>query len=146
MIHSPACTALVMRSEGCSLKAYADPVGVLTIGWGHTGADVHKGLVWSQTQADRVLQFDLSQRDAATTAMLDGHPTTQGQFDALVDFAFNLGADALKGSTLLKLHRAGKYSEATLEFARWNKASGKVLDGLTKRRAAEAALYRGVHA
>jgi lysozyme len=68
---------------------------------------------------------------------------TEGQFDGLVSFAFNLGLGALEGSTLRKLHNAGQFAAAANQFLRWNKAGGRVLPGLTKRRAAEADLYRG---
>lgn len=66
---------------------------------------------------------------------------SQGQFDAMVSFAFNCGEAALRSSTLLKKHLSRDYAGAAKEFARWNKAGGKVLPGLVKRRAAEAALY-----
>lgn len=146
MKHSPACTALVMRSEGCVLKAYPDPASggdPWTIGWGATGIGVKKGTVWSQKQADMRLEADLTRFDVAVTALLDGVPTTQGQFDALVDFAYNLGTRNLQMSTLLQYHRAGRYDLAAEQFGRWTKAAGKVMPGLVKRRAAEAALYRG---
>lgn len=74
--------------------------------------------------------------------MIDGAATTQHQFDAMVSFAYNVGIGNLTKSTLLKLHKAGNYAGAADEFATWNKAAGKVMAGLTKRRAAEAALYR----
>ena len=77
-------------------------------------------------------------RDVATA--LGNAQTTQAQFDALVSFHYNTGAIAR--STLLRLHRAGKYGEAAAEFARWNRAGGRILKGLVRRRKAEAALYR----
>lgn len=83
--------------------------------------------------------------------LLAGRPTTQGQFDALVSFAYNVGldiddddkAEGLGDSTLLRKHLAGDFAGAAAQFALWNKNDGRVMNGLTRRRAAEAALYRG---
>jgi GH24 family phage-related lysozyme (muramidase) len=78
---------------------------------------------------------------AHVAALIGSAPTTQHQFDAMVDFAYNLGIGNLASSTLLKKYKAGDYAGAALEFGKWNKAAGRVLPGLTKRRAAEAAYY-----
>lgn len=153
MTPSPACTALVRQFEGCAKKrpdgrydAYPDPGSggdPWTIGWGSTGADVKPGVVWTQQQCDARLAADLARFGDQVTRMMVGAPTTQGEFDALTSFAYNLGAGNLRTSTLLKLHRAGDKAGAALEFAKWNHAGGRVLSGLTLRRAAEAAMYRG---
>ena len=86
--------------------------------------------------------------------MLGLAPTTQGQFDALVSFAYNVGldidadtlAEGLGDSTLLKLHKQGRWVEAAEQFFRWNKQKGKVLRGLTIRRAEESAMYQDAYA
>ena len=138
--------ALIEEAEGCRLTAYPDPGtgGVpWTIGVGHTGPDVHPGLVISKEQADALLRDDLARFEQGVAALAAGHATTQGQFDALVSFAFNLGLGALGGSSLLRLHKAGSFDAAAGEFGKWTHAAGRVLPGLARRRAAEAALYRG---
>lgn len=136
---SPACLDLIRESEGLKLKAYKCPAGVWTIGYGSTGLGITAGLVWTLEQAKARLAKDV-EAFAAGVAKAAGK-CSQGQFDALVSFAYNLGLGALKGSTLLRKHLAGDHVGAAREFSRWNKAGGKVLDGLTTRRAAEAALY-----
>jgi lysozyme len=107
---------------------------------GHTGPDVRKGQTITREQSQALLSADLARFEGAMNKL--GGKMTQSQFDALVSFAFNLGIGALAKSTLLKKHLAGDYAGAAKEFARWNKAGGKVLAGLVKRRAAEAALYQ----
>lgn len=147
MTHDDQCVRLVKQFEGCVLKAYPDPGSggdPWTIGYGHTGAEVKRGVTWTQAQADAALGADLAHFDAGVTALIGTAPTTQGQFNALVDFAFNVGLGNLKSSTLLKLHNAGDHAGAAGQFARWNKASGKVLNGLVKRRTAEARIYNGL--
>lgn len=141
MTPSSACLDLIRRSEGCQLTAYADSGGVMTIGYGHTGPEVHTGLTWTQAQADAALERDAQKAGDAVSRM--ARNCTQGQFDALTDFVFNLGDGALAGSTLLKLHNAGEYPEAAAQFGLWVHCKGKVLPGLVKRRAAEARLYLG---
>lgn len=150
---SQACINLIQQSEGCAKKqpdgsfaAYPDPGtggDPWTIGWGTTGADVRKGMVWSQQQCDDRFSKDLDSFAAKVAQVIGGAPTTQPQFDAMVSFAYNVGIGNLASSTLLRMHKAGDFKGAVLEFARWNKAAGKVLPGLTKRRAAESALYAG---
>lgn len=136
--------ALIRQFEGDKLQAYICPAGVLTIGVGHTGSDVKPGMKITQAQSDALLTADLAKFEAAVLRLVKV-PLTQNQFDALVSFAFNLGAGALGGSTLLKLLNSGRYSEAAAQFSKWDKATvnGKkvALPGLTKRRAAEAALF-----
>jgi lysozyme len=138
------CTALVQHFEGCKLAAYPDPGtggSPWTIGWGATGAGIRKGVVWTQAQADARLAMDLAKIAAEVSAIIGTAPTTANQFDALVCFAYNLGSARLATSTLAREHKVGRYRAAQDQFALWNKAGGYVLDGLTTRRAAEAALY-----
>lgn len=132
---------LIKRFEGCKLTAYKCPAGVLTIGYGHTGDDVTEGLTISQEDANDLLFDDVLCFENGVNNLVEGLDLSQGMFDALVCFAFNVGLGALKQSTLLKLLKDGKALEASNEFGKWNKSGGKVLDGLTKRRAAEADLF-----
>ncbi|MAN11582.1 MAG: lysozyme [Sphingobium sp.] len=136
---SPAGRALITRFEGERLVAYFCPAKVWTVGVGHTGPDVRPGLTITRERSQEILAADLLRFERAVNRM--GGRMTQGQFDAMVSFAFNVGEGALKSSTLLKKHLADDYAGAARELARWNKAGGRVLPGLVKRRAAEAALY-----
>ena len=148
---SPACSALIQQFEGCakkrsdgSIEAYPDPGSggdPWTIGWGSTGPDIKKGTVWTQKQCDDRFSEHLGEFARKVEGLLGGAPTTQKQFDAMVSFAYNVGPGNLASSTLLKKHKAKDYAGAAAEFAKWNKAAGKVLPGLTRRRAAESALY-----
>jgi lysozyme len=138
--------ALIEEAEGCRLEAYPDPGtggAPWTIGVGHTGSEVHPGLTITREQADAQLRQDLAKFERGVAALVAGHATTQGQFDALVSFAFNLGLGALGGSSLLRLHKGGSFAAAATEFGKWSHSAGRVLPGLVRRRAAEAALYRG---
>lgn len=146
---------LIKLSEGLRLTAYLCPAGVWTIGYGATGPGIRKGMVWTLEQAEARFLRDVAEVESQVRFLLAGKPCTQGQFDALVSFAYNVGADidddtiaeGLGDSTLFKKHLAGDYAGAAKEFAKWNKArvNGKLvpLDGLTTRRAEEAAMYRG---
>lgn len=140
---SPAGIALIHSFESCRLTAYPDPGSVdgrpWTIGWGSVGPGIVKGTVWTQQQADERFAADLGRFEKAVALMAP--VTTQNQFDALVSFAYNVGLSALNDSTLLRFHKAGDYVAARGQFARWDKNDGKVMKGLTRRRAAEAALY-----
>lgn len=140
---SPAAIALIKKFEGCSLTAYPDPGSggePWTIGWGATGPGIKKGVVWTQKQADDRLLADIARYAAEVSKALGDAPTTQAQFDALVSFHYNTGA--IGKATLTKLHKAGDYSGAAVEFGRWVFAAGRALPGLVKRRSAEAELYR----
>lgn len=130
---------IVKQFEGCELSAYRCPAGIWTIGYGSTGPHVKPGLVITPQRAEALLQEDLARFEAAVDNAAPG--ASQNQFDAMVAFAFNVGTTAFTKSTLLRKHKAGDFAGARAEFARWNKAGGKVLPGLTRRRAAEAALY-----
>lgn len=138
---------LMHEFEGCRLTAYPDPGSrdgkPWTIGYGSTGPGIGKGVVWTQKQADDRFASDLAKFSEKVRALLDGSgvPTTQSQFDAMVSLAYNIGVGAFGGSTVLRKHRAGDYAGAQAAFAMWNKNDGKVMAGLTRRRAAEAALY-----
>lgn len=138
---SQRCLDMIKGFEGLRLKAYHDAIGVLTIGFGHTGSDVTEGLVITEPDAEALLRKDLAHFEQGVETMAG--PTTQGRFDALVDFAFNVGLANLAGSTLLKKHKAGDFTGAANEFLKWNHAGGQVLPGLTRRRAQERSLYIG---
>jgi lysozyme len=151
LVASGKVIALIKDSEGLAkvrpdgmVEAYADAAHgwkVPTIGWGSTGSDIVKGTVWTVSQCEaRLMKHIESMYDGIRKALGDAK-TTQGQFDSFVDFVYNLGIGNFTSSTLLKLHKAGKTKEAADQFIRWNKANGKVLGGLTKRRLAERDLY-----
>lgn len=125
--------------EGVRLKAYDDGVGVWTIGVGHT-AGVQRGDVITLEQVDNFLRADLADAEKTVNARVVA-PMTQGQFDALVSFVFNVGAGAFAASTLLKKLNARDYDGAADELLRWNKAGGRVLAGLTKRRISERMMF-----
>lgn len=131
---------LIKRFEGCELKPYICAGGKLTIGYGSTGPHVRPGVRITQQEAEELLRKDVARFDADVSKLAP--VATQGQHDALVSFAFNLGTDALRKSTLMRLHKAGDYTGAAEQFGRWVNAGGKRLNGLVKRRAAEAELYR----
>lgn len=136
---------LVKHFEGLYLKAYRDEVGVITIGWGHTGLQHRDGTVYmgrtiTKAQAEELLRYDMNQFEARVKAFVKV-PLTSDQFSALVAFDFNLGK--LNQSTLLKKLNAGNYAGAANEFVRWNQAGGKVLRGLTRRRLSERNLFMG---
>lgn len=137
MQYSKKGLQLTESFESCRLTAYQDVRGIWTIGWGHVGPEVVEGLTWTQSQADSQLVMDIQFAEN----MVNKYVTvtlTQGEFDALVDFAFNLGTNALKGSTLLKLVNANDMTDAINQFQLWDHASGKVVAGLLRRRLAEA--------
>jgi len=143
MTPSPAGIALIKSFEQCRLTAYLPtPKDKPTIGWGTTGADIKMGMTWTQAECDERFAADLRAFAEGVSAALTGE-TTQPQFDAMTSLAYNIGARAFKNSTLLRLHNAGDFAAAAAQFARWNKQAGQVLAGLTRRRAAEAAIYRG---
>lgn len=136
--------ALIKQFEGCKLTAYQDSVGVWTIGYGWTkpvdGKPIRAGMTIKQETAERLLKTGLVSYENDVSRLLKVD-LTQGQFDALVSFTYNLGARSLSTSTLLRKLNAGDYAGASDEFLRWNKAGGKVLNGLTRRREAERALF-----
>lgn len=133
---SDKCIEAIKAFEGFRPVAYRCPAGVLTIGYGHTKG-VHQKMRISEARATELLREDLREVEREVSAL--GLPLTQGQFDALVDFTFNLGASKLRASTLLKKIKAGaSVEEVQAEFRRWVYAGGKKMDGLVKRREWEA--------
>lgn len=134
---------LIKHFEGLRLEAYICPAGVPTIGYGSTRG-VRLGDRISEAQAEALLRRDLLRFERAVNDLVKV-PLTQGQFDALVSFAYNVGEGSLASSTLLKRLNAGRYAEAADQFLRWNKArvNGRLtaLPGLTRRREAERALF-----
>ena len=135
---SPAGEALTKSFEGLRLTSYQDDAGVWTIGWGHT-----QGVKPGQTITPEVAEsFFLADTHAAVAGVNRlVNTATQNQFDALVDFAFNLGVGSLESSTLLKIHNAGDFNSAAGQFGHWIYAGGDIEQGLVRRRAAETALY-----
>lgn len=131
--------ALIKRFEGFRNRAYRCPAGVWTIGYGHTKG-VKAGQAITTQQAEEMLQADLKNFEDWVNKLVKVE-LTQGQFDALVSFCFNLGPGALDSSTLLKLVNQQKFALAADQFKRWNKAGGVELSGLTKRRLAERELF-----
>ena len=132
--------ALTEQFESCRLTAYQDQVGVWTIGYGHTGPDVTPKLTITQSQAETLLAHDVGRAadcvNKAVTIEL-----TQNEFDALVDFVFNVGTGAFAGSTLLRVLNAGNLDAAASQFDLWDHAGGAVVAGLLRRRQAETALF-----
>ena len=153
----PAGIALIQRFEGCArlrsdgrYEAYPDPGtggDPWTIGWGATGpchvttGRIRRGTVWTREQCDARLEADLARFAAEVARAIADCPTSQHQFDALVSFHYNTGAIAR--ATLTRLHKAGRFGDARDEFGKWVHAGGKRLNGLVRRRAAEASLYAG---
>jgi lysozyme len=135
---------LIKEFEGLRLKAYLDPVNIPTIGIGTTiyptGIKVKLGDTITEKQAEEFLLHDLEVFHSCLKRAITA-PVTQNQADALLSWCYNVGCGAATGSTLIKKHNAGDFKGAAEEFLRWNKAGGKVLPGLTRRREAERKLY-----
>ena len=139
MTTSQAGRDLIKKYEGLRLKAYKCPAGVWTVGYGHTRG-VTSSTEISQSMADLLLQDDIRPLERHINKL--GINFRQGQFDALVSFMFNLGEGNFNKSTLKKkILAGGNDDDIATEFKKWNKAGGKVLDGLTKRREEEAELW-----
>lgn len=123
--------------EGFRRDAYRDVTGMLTIGYGHTGSDVREGDRLTTYAAEELLLMDLREHERAVRRLKVAH--TQGQFDALVSFAFNVGIGRLNRSALLKVIRnGGSKAQIAREFKRWVFAGGQRMPGLVKRREWEA--------
>ena len=133
--------SLTERFEGCRLSAYQDVRGIWTIGYGHTSG-VHEGMTCTQEQADRWLQQDTSFAAEAVNRLVHIQ-LTQDEFNALVDFVFNLGIGAFQRSTLLRFLNAGEFVAAAGQFSLWDRAGGKVVAGLLRRRIAERQEFEG---
>ena len=140
LTYSEAGLEQTRKFEGLRLTAYADSGGTWTIGYGHTGLYIRAGMTITREQAEKYLAEDAA-RAAAAVNRLVKVPLTQNQFDALVDFTFNLGPGALSGSTLLRHLNNGDFAAARAQFERWVHAGGVPLPGLVRRRRAEAELF-----
>jgi len=145
--------AIIKAFESClrqmpngNFKAYICPAGVLTIGWGHTndhGRAFDANSIWTQSQCDAAFLEDMAHFENAVKRLVKVQ-LAQAQFDALVSFAYNCGEGNLAKSTLLRKVNAGDFAAAALEFPRWNRGGGRVLAGLTRRRASEALLFQSI--
>jgi lysozyme len=131
---------LIKSFEELRLTAYRDLVGVLTIGWGHTGPDVFDNMTITEEDAENLLEHDLYR---AEKAIQDKVFVTlnQNQYDALVSFIFNVGVGNFESSTLLKLLDTNDFIGAANQFLRWDHAGGKEIAGLLRRRQAERQLF-----
>lgn len=130
----------IEKMEGVEYSSYLDTGGVWTIGVGHTGPEVVRGVKATPEQVNAWLAEDVKDAEDAVNKYVKV-ALTQNQFDALVSFVFNVGWYAFYKSTMLKLLNSGLYKEASEQFGRWVKDNGKVIKGLVNRRAAEAALF-----
>ena len=133
--------SLIKKFEGCELYAYQCSAGVWTIGYGHT-KDVEPGMQITKEDAEEMLVEELHEYESYINDFVTA-PLSQNQFDALVSWVYNLGPANLKSSTMLKVLNAGKYEDVPAQMKRWNKAGGKVLEGLIRRREAESLLFLG---
>lgn len=133
------CISLIKKHEGLRTSAYKCPAGVWTVGYGHTRS-VKAGDVITEKEADNLLIQDLAAA-AADVSRLVKVPLTQGQFDALCSFVFNLGAGSLMKSSLLKYVNAGDFKKAADEFEKWVYSGGRILKGLVNRRKDERQLF-----
>jgi lysozyme len=134
---------LIKQFEGCRLVSYPDPATggkPWTIGYGHTGSDITMGISWTQEQADLQLLNDATSAGNQIKKCLS-IDLNDNQFSALISLVFNIGIGNFKSSTLLKALNAGGFKEAANQFLVWDKAAGRVMAGLTKRRKAEKLLF-----
>ena len=133
--------SLIKKFEGCELESYKCAAGVWTIGYGSTNG-VEEGMEISQERADMLLLEDVEVFEEAVNKLVEVS-LEQNQFDALVSWTFNLGSTNLQNSTLLKVLNNKDYEGVPSQIKRWNKAGGEVLQGLVRRREAEALLFEG---
>jgi len=133
--------SLIKKFEGCELEAYKCAAGVWTIGYGSTKG-IKEGDTVSQEEADKLLLHEMEEYEGYINDMVNVD-LEQNQFDAMVSWVFNLGPANLKASTLLKVLNAKDYEGVPAQIKRWNKAGGKVLQGLIRRREAESLLFAG---
>jgi len=133
--------SLIKKFEGCELKAYRCAANVLTIGYGTTKG-VTEDMEITKEEAESILKEEMHEYEGYINNMVKV-PLEQNQFDAMVSWVFNLGSTNLSSSTLLKKLNNSEYDEVPSQIKRWNKAGGKVLDGLIRRREAEALLFEG---
>ena len=133
--------ALIRKFEGCEFQAYQCSASGWTLGYGHT-RDVSEGDTCTKDEAEQTLISDLEEFEGYVNDLVKT-PLEQNQFDALVAWTFNLGPTNLRSSTLLARLNDGDLDDVPHQLRRWNKAGGKVLDGLVRRREAEALLWLG---
>tara|TARA_R100000995_G_C3482910_1_gene125176 strand:- start:1090 stop:1533 length:444 start_codon:yes stop_codon:yes gene_type:complete len=133
--------SLIKKFEGCELDSYKCAAGVWTIGYGSTHG-IEKGMSISKSRAEELLLEDIAQFEDIVDKAVSVN-LSQNQYDALVSWTFNLGGGNLNSSTMLKVLNAGDYENVPEQIKRWNKANGKVLEGLIRRREAEALLFAG---
>ena len=149
-ILGPTGARLIRKWEGCAklredgrFEAYPDPGSAdgrpWTIGWGSTGADIVKGVIWTRAQCDARFRRDIRTYADAVATAIGPAPTTQNQFDALVSFHYNTGS--ISRATLTRFHKQGRFAKAAKQFAKWIYNDGKPMEGLERRRAEEASLY-----
>ena len=136
--------ALIKRFETLRLEPYHDDAGYPTIGYGHLLSRVKRAALsqWEQITMDKALALlkrDVARSERAVARLIEV-PLSQGQFDALVSFTFNLGTGALRTSTLRRVLNRGEYHEVPKQLRRWVFAGGRKLRGLVRRREAEIAL------
>lgn len=152
---SENCVVVVKYFETCRLVAYPDPKtggAPWTNGWGSTGPDVLPGVVWTQEYADQRFLQDLKEKEDDVNSLLMTDDITQGEFDALTSFAFNVGSDidadtkaeGLGDSTLLRKFNQGDKEGARAEFAKWISPGSNVELGLKRRRRVEQGLFDGL--
>ncbi len=132
---------LIKKFEGCKLEAYKCPAGKWTIGFGFTKG-VKEGDTWSQSHAEYMLDVELEEYEGYINDLVNIQ-LNQNQFDALVAWIYNLGPTNFRTSTLRKKLSPETMDEVPREIRRWNKANGEVLQGLVRRREAEALLFQG---
>lgn len=140
-----ATVDLVKKFEGLKLKAYICPAGIVTIGYGYTnragfGPGVRMGDVWTEQMADEMLHEGLERFSRQMIPMFKRQPT-ENQFGAFVSLAYNIGVGAFSKSTSLRRFNAGDIAGSAEALTWFNKAGGKVLRGLVRRREAEKALF-----
>ena len=133
--------ALIKIFEGCKLESYRCAANVVTIGYGHIKT-AKEGMVITQEEAEDLLMQDIKTYEKGVIDLVQVD-LKQCEFDALVSFSFNLGLGSLKSSTLLKRINAKDWADVPHQIKRWNKANGEVLEGLVRRREAEATLWQG---
>lgn len=131
----------IKAHEGCRLTAYTDSVGVWTVGWGSTGHQIVKGIVWTQEEADERLASDVAKVESSVRRLLNDAVLSTEQMAALISFTYNLGEGALASSQLLICIQHGDFLGAAKQFERWSHAGGKELKGLLQRRFEEAVLF-----
>ena len=138
---------LIERDEGDRLTAYPDPAtggDPWTIGYGHTGPDVHPGLTITEDQAKLLLAGDLQKFEDGVRGYVGAAATDDNQFSAMVSLSYNVGLGNFAKSSVLRFHRAGQQQQAADAFLLWDKANGQVLPGLVRRRRQEREAYLGL--